>query len=125
MDKTFSVRVEPSDIVFEVRPKETVFAAAVRAGLHWPTICYGQVRCTACALKIVDGRENVIEPTPAEMVVLRRMAESGGRRRPDREMRLACQLRLSGDITARKSGVRPAVVVDVAQPDGAATGDCS
>ncbi|KIU15861.1 2Fe-2S iron-sulfur cluster-binding protein [Mycolicibacterium llatzerense] len=109
MNSTYTVRVEPSGIEFEVGPKETVFSAAARAGLHWPTICYGQVRCTACALRIIDGRQNTVEPTAAESALLRRMAESGGRRRPERELRLACQLKLNGDITARKSGVRLAI----------------
>ncbi len=108
MDETYTVRVEPSGIEFEVGRKETVFSAAARAGLHWPTICYGQVRCTACALRIIDGRPNTVEPTTAETTLLRRMAESGGRRRPQRELRLACQLKLRGDITVHKSGVRPA-----------------
>ena len=102
------MRVEPSGIEFDVRPKETVFSAAIRAGLHWPTVCYGQLRCTACALRIIEGRHNTVEPTAAESTVLRRMAESGGRRRPERELRLACQLRIHGDITAKKSGVRVA-----------------
>lgn len=106
MKNTYTVRVEPSGMEFEVGPKETVFSAAVRAGLHWPTICYGQVRCTACALRVIDGRQNTVEPTAEENALLRRMAESGGRRRPERELRLACQLKLNGDITARKSGVR-------------------
>jgi len=108
MDTTNTVRVEPSGIEFDVRPNETVFAAAARAGLHWPTICFGQIRCTACALRVVEGHENAQEPTAAESVLLRRMAESGGRRRPERDLRLACQLRLTGDLVARKSGVRPA-----------------
>src|SRR5689334_18005428 len=104
----YTARVEPSGIEFPVLLKETVFAAAMRAGLHWPTICYGQARCTACALRLVDGRQNVAQPVVPESVALRRIAESGGRRWPPRELRLACQLRIHGDITVRKSGVRSA-----------------
>jgi 2Fe-2S ferredoxin len=101
------VRVEPAGIEFPVGARETVFAAALKAGLYWPTVCHGQARCTACAVRLVDGRHAVGPPTEAEAAALRGMAESAGRRRPDRDTRLACRLRITGDVTVRKPGVRP------------------
>lgn len=104
---TFTARVVPSGHEFPVRAGETVFAAAVRAGLHWPTTCFGQARCTACALRLEDGAQHARPLTGAETEALRGLAQAAGRSRPERNMRLACQLRLTGDVTVRKPGVRP------------------
>jgi len=102
-----TVTVEPAGLTLEVRPGETVFEAAQRAEVAWPTICYGQTRCTACALTLVTGHENTDAPEAEERNVLRQLL---ARRRgwSSRDTRLACRLRISGDITVQKKGVRAA-----------------
>ena len=101
------VRVEPEGFELEVRPGETVFEAALRAGVSWPTICYGQARCTACALRVVAGHQNLGPPGQVEQGVLRQIT---GRRRQwsTRDTRLACRLTVAGDVTVEKKGAKPA-----------------
>jgi ferredoxin len=101
------VRVEPAGLDLTVRGGETVFAAALRAGVKWPTICYGQTRCTACALRVVEGFQNVLPADPAEQVIIRQMASRGGRA-SSRDTRLACRLTVTGDVTVEKKGAKPA-----------------
>jgi ferredoxin len=47
-------------------PGETILDAAFRTGATWPTICYGQARCTACALLLRDGHEVTVEKKGAK-----------------------------------------------------------
>lgn len=110
-----TVTVEPSGISLEVRPGETVFEAAQRIDMVWPTICYGQTRCTACALTLVEGHENTETPDPEEHNVLRQLV---ARRRgwSSRDTRLACRLRIVGDITVQKKGVRTADAPQTREP---------
>jgi ferredoxin, 2Fe-2S len=98
-----SVRVEPAGVEFDVRPKESVIAAAWRAGFQWPTTCWGQAECGVCAMEILEGAE-LLDPTgKVESDRLRSLPrrEGGGRR-------LACQTRVvgAGTVTVRKPGVR-------------------
>jgi len=107
------VRVEPAGVEVEVPAGVSVFAAALEAGLSWPTICYGQARCTACALRIVDGHRHAEPPGPDEDGVLRQLR---GRRRSSagdsRDTRLACRLTVRGAVTVEKNGAKPIVRED-------------
>jgi ferredoxin len=99
------VRVEPAGFDLPVAPGETVLEAAFREGVSWPTICYGQARCTACALLVRDGHQNTGPIGPTERGVLRQIT---GRRRQwsSRDTRLACQLTVTGDVTVEKKGAK-------------------
>jgi 2Fe-2S ferredoxin len=97
------VLVEPAGSGFEVGPTESVIAAAWRAGLQWPTTCWGQAECGVCAMEVLEGGEILSPIGPVEAARLRTLPrrEGGGRR-------LACQARLAGPgtVTVRKPGVR-------------------
>lgn len=101
-----SIRVEPSGFEFPVAEGENVFAAAHRAGLRWPTVCYGQARCTACAVELLDGHRNTVPAVEPEPTALEQLAGRYGPRRDLRDVRLACQLRVTGDVVVRKPGVK-------------------
>ncbi len=77
--------------------------AALRAGYQWPTTCWGQAECGACAMEILEGKELLSTPEPLEVARLRSLPLRNGSGR-----RLACQARvdLVGTITVRKPGVR-------------------
>jgi len=99
------VRVEPGGYLIEVRPGESLIQAAWREGYEWPTLCFGMGTCTACQCEVLDGLENVSDKTEAENAMLGDLARR--RRRIDpRRVRLACQVRITGDIEVRKPGVR-------------------
>ncbi len=90
--------------MFEVKPGETVIQAAWRSGYRWPTTCWGQADCGACAMEVIEGDERLSAPEPIEQARLRTLP-----RRPGPPRRLACQTRLvrTGTITVRKPGVKP------------------
>jgi ferredoxin, 2Fe-2S len=98
------VRVEPVNVGLEVLPGETLIEAAWRAGYYWPTVCYGQARCMACQVLIMEGEENVIPPTEEEVQAMRTLLAGSGRDLHGR--RLACRLEVSGPVTVEKRGVR-------------------
>jgi adenylate cyclase len=99
-----TVHVRPSGIEFAVEADESIFEAAERAGYRWPTVCGGVGSCTTCFAIVTDGVENSSEISPFEREGLGRIdvpaSEPG-------QLRLACQLRISGDVTVLRSGVRP------------------
>ncbi len=61
-------------------------------GIPHASVCGGRGRCSTCRIRINTGGEHVDEPSPAEQKVLERI-----RAAPD--VRLACQLRPSHDIS--------------------------
>jgi ferredoxin, 2Fe-2S len=97
------VRVEPAGVEFEVRTGESVIQAAWRAGFGWPTTCWGQAQCGACAMEIVEGAELLDQIEKVEADRLRSLPRRDGGKR-----RLACQTRVTGAgaVTVRKPGVR-------------------
>ena len=78
-------------MLVEVDPGESLLEAAWRAGLDWPTLCYGQAECGVCRVEIVSGHALVAPMSDEERQALRaRLAPSQGG--PD--VRLACRLML-------------------------------
>lgn len=98
-----TVTVEPAGVTFEVRPGQSVIQAAWQAGYHWPTTCWGQAECGACAMEVVAGSERLSPVGAAEALRLRALGRRGTGRR------LACQAHcaLEGPVVVKKPGVRP------------------
>ncbi len=97
------VHVEPGGADFDMRPGESFMQAALRAGYQWPTTCWGQAECGACAMEVLEGKELLSAPEPLEVARLRALPLRNGAGR-----RLACQARIEvvGTVTVRKPGVR-------------------
>lgn len=102
--KTHSVAIEPRHITLEVNEAETIMAAAERGGYHWPTLCHGDGTCSICWMEVTAGGENLSGVTDAELATLALLSP---RLRQSREVRLACQARVTGAVVVRKPGVRP------------------
>ncbi|MBP1823327.1 2Fe-2S iron-sulfur cluster binding domain-containing protein [Mycobacterium sp. OAE908] len=99
-----TVRVQPSDISFDIAAGETIIEAAWRNDLWWPTICRGAGTCKTCVLRVVEGEEHLspVEPWEHEgLDGIRRTLPGGGV-----GYRLACQVKAAGDVVVRKIGVR-------------------
>jgi len=60
----------------------------------WLHACGGKGRCTTCKMIVVSGMENISHLTPAEL-----RYRSEGSLAPNE--RLACQVRIKGDIIIR------------------------
>ncbi len=74
--------------------------------LYWPTTCGGQGVCTSCACTIQAGAADLEEMGRSEHKRL--VSEFGEAAIKSRNLRLACQARVFGDVTIEKRGVRPA-----------------
>ena len=98
-----TVRVLPSQITFAVEPGTTVFEAAVKNGIWWPTICHGSVECASCHMEVIEGEERISPMEEKEQEVLDRVL---GRDEPQRQERLACCAQITGDIIVRRRSVR-------------------
>jgi ferredoxin, 2Fe-2S len=102
------MRVEPVGCEIEVRRGETLIQAAWRAGYNWPTLCYGVGRCTACQCEVLNGLHLLSERTEAEMQLLHDLHRRVRRAADPRRIRLACQVKIIGDVIVRKPGVKVA-----------------
>ncbi|MGC8512016.1 MAG: 2Fe-2S iron-sulfur cluster-binding protein [Acidimicrobiales bacterium] len=106
------VAVEPSGVEFDVADGETVFEAARRCGVRWPTVCGGVGSCRTCFMVVVCGSQfcSAIDDWEAEgladlaTVAVARSGTAGPAAAGP--VRLACQTRISGPVTVRKPGVR-------------------
>jgi 2Fe-2S ferredoxin len=102
-DNQATVRVLPADITFGVEAGETVFLAAQRNGVSWPTICRGLVDCGVCHMEVVEGAEHVSPMQQPERETLTATGRGNG---DDPDERLACCAKLDGDIVVRRRSVR-------------------
>lgn len=99
-----TVVVRPSGVTFEAEKEQTVMAAALAAGLRWPTVCGGNGDCLVCHVDVLEGAQHLADPSAAETQAVRNLAgDRGGR---GDHVRLACQARVRGDVVVEKRGVR-------------------
>ena len=96
--------VLPSGIVLDVLPDETVMAAAIRAGYRWPTSCQGHAECGLCAFVVEDGDVHLSAMKQDEGATLAGVPRTSAT--VGRSLRLACQVKVSGDVVIFKRGVR-------------------
>lgn len=100
-DPSGTVEVRPSGIVLTLRPEETLMSAALRAGYRWPTVCGGEGTCRTCFVLVEDGAQHCSPVSDFEEEGLRAI-----RRTAAGDVRLACQLRVSGCVAVHKRGVK-------------------
>jgi adenylate cyclase len=85
----------PDQRLVECGPVDTVLSAALRAGVPFAHACGGHSSCSTCRVLVVEGRSGCAERTPKERVIAERLAFPP-------EFRLACQTRITGDVTVRR-----------------------
>jgi len=90
-----NIYVLPDQRLIECRPRETVLGAALRAGVPFAHACGGRASCSTCRVVVVEGRSACTERTAKERVIAERLGF-----RP--EFRLACQTKVSADLTVRR-----------------------
>ncbi len=90
-----NIYVLPDQRLVECRARETVLGAALRAGVPFAHACGGRASCSTCRVLVVEGRSGCAEQTAKERVIAERLAFSP-------EFRLACQTRVSADLTVRR-----------------------
>jgi adenylate cyclase len=86
-----TVRIRYPERSVEVPRGWSVLEASRSHHLPHVAVCGGRARCSTCRVRIVDGDANCPPPTDMESATLRRIHAG-----PD--VRLACQLRPTGDV---------------------------
>ena len=89
--------VEPSGLVLEVGQGETIFAAALRSGVDWPTTCEGRAECIRCIVAVVEGELSPARPDERDALAWFGRAD---------DERLACQAKVVTDVVVRKDDLR-------------------
>lgn len=97
------VVVEGSGLTLSVRTDETIFDAAKRQSISWPTICEGRAQCSRCYMKVLSGAENLSQMQEKERKAL---TELRGTESVSDGERLACQTKVTGPVVVYKRSVR-------------------
>ncbi len=90
-----ALRSLPDNITIDCAAGELVLEAARRGHLPIAHACGGKAKCSTCRVWILEGKAACPEPADAEVALT-------GRLGLDDSIRLACQLRPTGDITFRR-----------------------
>ena len=90
------IRLLPADVAVDVPSGTTLLEAVVSAGLPIARSCGADGICGKCALRILDG-ETALGPETDDETRIK------ARNRVDPELRLACRVRVGGDVTATAS----------------------
>lgn len=96
----------PSGRIVAIAPGISVLEASRLAGIPHASVCGGRGRCSTCRIRVVGAPGSLPPPSPEEVKVLERVAAA-----PD--VRLACQLRPTGDL-----GVTPLLPPTAGARDG-------
>lgn len=70
----------------------SVLEASRTTGIPHASICGGRGRCSTCRIRVLEGHDRQPPPSPQEAATLRRI-------KAEPQIRLACQLRPSHDLT--------------------------
>jgi adenylate cyclase len=90
-----SVYVLPDQRLVECRPAEAILRAALRARIPFAHACGGRASCSTCRVVVLEGWQACSERTQKERAIAERLGFNP-------EFRLACQTRISGDVTVRR-----------------------
>ncbi len=93
------VTVLPADLTAEVPEGELLLEAGEKAGVEMEAGCFN-CSCGTCVVEIVQGMENLDEPTPEELDVLDQW------NRDPEKFRLTCcvRVRKDGTVVIRQPG---------------------
>jgi adenylate cyclase len=71
----------------------SVLEASLRHNVPHASVCGGRARCSTCRIRVIGDHAALPEPSPREAFVLARVGTT------DPSIRLACQLRPTGDLS--------------------------
>ena len=76
----------PGGLSVKAKPGATLLEISRMNDVPLASVCGGRARCSTCRVKVLDGGEELVEPTSAESAVLARIGAAD-------DVRLACQIR--------------------------------
>lgn len=83
----------PGDYTVTVEDGESLYEAALQAGLPVASSCGGEATCGKCNMTVTEGEENLSPRTPLEQKVLKKEG------RPETD-RISCLARVHGSCKA-------------------------
>lgn len=101
------ITCQPDNLTFEANPLLTVLENLLKAGVRHVHACGGNAACSTCRILILEGSQNCRSMTPAEKRLAQRLDLPV-------HIRLACQTRITGDVTLQRLVIDKADV-EVAQ----------
>ncbi len=90
-----SITFLPDNRKEELHADETILEVAQRSSIPLTHVCQGDARCSTCRIQIIDGIEHVSPRSGPENDIAQRMGFG-------QDIRLACQAKISGDVTVRR-----------------------
>jgi adenylate cyclase len=91
----FEIFSQTDNKKFHASPNTAILEAIINANIDHSYVCGGNARCTTCRVYIMDGLSNCLPRNEKE----KQLAEKLGF--PE-DIRLACQTKISGNITIRR-----------------------
>jgi adenylate cyclase len=91
----FKVFSQTDNKTIDVSPDETILEATLKAGINHMHVCGGNARCTTCRIDIVEGIDNCLPRNEKEKQLTEKLGFP-------RNIRLACQTRINGNVTIRR-----------------------
>jgi uncharacterized 2Fe-2S/4Fe-4S cluster protein (DUF4445 family) len=89
----YTIHLKSDAQIISVEEDQTVLEALIGSGIFLRTDCGGKGGCGKCRVRLAAGNsQNAAAPDESEIKILRKSDLSNG-------VRLACRLRISGDIT--------------------------
>ena len=104
------------DRTIRMRKGLSVLEASLINGIPHAHVCGGRGRCSTCRIRIIGGLDALPPPSPEEQAVLERIGADSG-------VRLACQLRPTGDIAFAPLLPPHAAIADVRRRGPSHSGD--
>ncbi|MDQ6965718.1 MAG: adenylate/guanylate cyclase domain-containing protein [Mariprofundaceae bacterium] len=89
---------ETDEKEFPIGQDQSVLEASLGAGIPHTHVCGGNARCSTCRIQVTGGLESCRTRNEAEQAMSHRLGL------PD-DIRLACQLRIDGDVSLRRLAV--------------------
>ena len=91
----FKIFSQTDNKTIDVSPDTTILEATLKANINHMHVCGGNARCTTCRVDILDGLDNCRPRNQKE----KQLSEKLGF---PRNIRLACQTKISGNVTIRR-----------------------
>jgi class 3 adenylate cyclase/nitrite reductase/ring-hydroxylating ferredoxin subunit len=85
----------PDGVQFDVKAGQSVLESALRANLPLTHACGGRAKCSTCRVWVIEGLEQCPPRTELEQAMATRLGLGP-------EVRLACQLKPTGDLRLRR-----------------------
>ena len=91
----FEIFSQTDNKTFHASPNDTILEAASSAQVNHIHVCGGNARCTTCRVYVVEGLSNCLPRNEKEKLLAERLGFP-------QDIRLACQTKISGNITIRR-----------------------